>query len=76
MVPIHTLKLHPMLAFLRTYSTNSLLNAFSWGLFLERVICFLGVYFIWYLLLEKAAKPLAPFRFRHCSLNEGLAQVH
>jgi len=75
-IPIHALKFHPVLAFLGTYSTNGFLNTFSWGLLLECFICFLGVYFIWYLLLEKAAKHLASLRFRHYSLNEELAQVH
>ena len=41
-----------MFAFLGAYATNGLFNAFSWSMFLELVIFFLGMLFIGYLLLK------------------------
>jgi len=47
-----------MFAFLGAYAANGLLNAFSWGKFLDLVILFLGVYFIGYLLLDHPTEGL------------------
>jgi len=47
-----------MFAFLGAYAANGFLEAFSWGMFLDLVIFFLGVYFIGYLLLDHPAEGL------------------
>jgi len=47
-----------MSAFLGAHAANGLLNAFSWGMSLELVVFFLGVFFIGYLLLEQPAEGL------------------
>jgi len=47
-----------MFAFLGAYAANGFLDAFSWDMFLEPVIFFLGVYFIGYLLLDQPTEGL------------------
>jgi len=47
-----------MFAFLGAYAVNGLLDAFSWCMFFEPVIFFLGVYFIGYLLLDQPTEGL------------------
>jgi len=47
-----------MFDFLGAHETNGLLNLFSWGMFLELVVFFFGVFFIGYLLLEQPTKGL------------------
>jgi len=56
-----------MFAFLGAYAVNGFLDAFSWGLFLDLVICFLGVYFIGYLLFDHPAEGLASLTLRQRS---------
>jgi len=47
-----------MFAFLGAHATNGLLNTFSWGMFHEFVVFFLGVFFIGYLILDQPTEGL------------------